>query len=90
MDDEILKKFAYVISSKHRVRVMNGFNGNVYTPTEMSREIGIKPKYVSHALQELKGKELVECINDEYRKGRIYRLTNDGEEVMKVLEEFKE
>ena len=36
-------------------------------------------------LSELKAHELVECINPEVRKGRLYRLTDKGEEVVKNL-----
>ncbi|WP_407424039.1 winged helix-turn-helix domain-containing protein [Methanobrevibacter sp.] len=86
MDDELLKKYAYVISSTHRVRVMNGLDGDVITPTQISKKVGLEPKYVSKVLRELKEKELVECINEEYRKGRLYRLTDGGEGVMELLE----
>ena len=34
---------------------------------------------------ELKAHELVECINPEVRKGRLYRLTDKGEEVTKNI-----
>lgn len=85
MDDELLKKYAYVISSTHRVKVMNGLNGDIITPTQISKKIGLESKYVSKVLRELKEKGLAECINEEYRKGRLYRLTSDGEGVMKIL-----
>ena len=39
----------------------------------------------SKVLAELKAYELVECINPEVRKGRLYRLTDKGEEVVKNL-----
>lgn len=39
----------------------------------------------SKVLAELKAYELVECINPEVRKGRLYRLTDKGEEVTKNI-----
>jgi hypothetical protein len=38
-------------------------------------------------LGELKNAGIAECINEEYRKGRLYRLTSLGEEIAKNLEE---
>jgi polyphosphate kinase len=37
-------------------------------------------------LVELKAHELVECINPEVRKGRLYRLTDKGDEIVKNLD----
>ena len=88
MDDELLKKYAYVISSTHRVSVIEGLNGDVITPTQISTKIGLESKFVSKALRELKEKGLVECINEEYRKGRLYRLTADGEGVIELIDKY--
>lgn len=41
--------------------------------------------YISKVLAELKAHELVECINSEVRKGRLYRLTDKGDELVKNL-----
>lgn len=42
-------------------------------------------RYISKVLAELKAHELVECINPEVRKGRLYRLTDKGDELVKNL-----
>ena len=39
---------------------------------------------------ELKSKEIVECINEEARKGRLYRLTDTGKEVLESINEKEE
>jgi DNA-binding PadR family transcriptional regulator len=41
---------------------------------------------ITKVLAELKAHELVECINPEVRKGRLYRLTDKGDDVVKNLE----
>jgi DNA-binding PadR family transcriptional regulator len=46
------------------------------------RKLGL---YISKVLAELKAHELVECINPEVRKGRLYRLTDKGDELVKNL-----
>ena len=37
-------------------------------------------------LPQVKAHELVECINPEVRKGRLYRLTDKSDEIVKNLE----
>ena len=88
MDDELLRKYAYVISSTYRVRVIEGLDGEVLIPSKISKKIDLESKFVSKALRELKDKGLVECVNEEYRKGRLYRLTSEGEGVIELLEKY--
>ena len=38
------------------------------------------------SLKELKEAEVVECINEEARKGRLYRLTDWGDKIAEKLE----
>ena len=47
-------------------------------------------KLVSKVLSELKSKEIVECINEEARKGRLYRLTDTGKDVLETIKEKEE
>ena len=54
-------------------------------PKEIAERSGIKVNHVSKVLSELKSKELIECINPEVRKGRLYRLTDWGDEIANNL-----
>ncbi len=54
-------------------------------PTAIAKDSGIRTNHISKVLSELKAHELVECINPEVRKGRLYRLTNKGEKIIKEL-----
>lgn len=55
-------------------------------PSAIARDSGIRTNHISKVLSELKAHELVECINPEVRKGRLYRLIDTGEDVVKNLE----
>jgi predicted transcriptional regulator len=55
-------------------------------PSQIAKNSGIRTNHISKVLFELKSHELVECINPEVRKGRLYRLTETGEDVVKNLE----
>ena len=65
---------------------MKALEGEVKIPSNIARDSGIRTNHISKVLGELKNHELVECINPEVRKGRLYRLTETGEEVVKNLE----
>lgn len=54
-------------------------------PTEIAKRSDIKTNHVSKVLSELRNKELIELINPEIKKGRLYRLTDDGNVIISIL-----
>ena len=85
LSDEMLKEMSYVKISKYREKVMKTLEGEVKIPTTIAKDSGIRTNHISKVLSELKAHELVECINPEARKGRLYRLTDKGEEITKNI-----
>ena len=57
----------------------------IKTPSEMSKLTEIRLNHISKSLKELKENGLVECLNEESRKGRLYKLTKLGVEVLNEL-----
>ena len=86
LTDEILTEISYVQMSKYRIKVMKSLDGDVKIPSVISKDSGIKTNHISKILSELKAHELVECINPEVRKGRLYRLSDKGDIIIKNLE----
>ena len=86
LSDEMLTEISYVNISKYRTKVMKSLEGEVLIPTQIAENSGIRTNHISKVLSELKAHELVECINPEARKGRLYRLTEKGEEIVENLE----
>ena len=85
LSDEMLTEISYVQISKYRAKVMKSLEGDVKIPTVIAKDSEIRPNHISKVLAELKAHELVECINPEVRKGRLYRLTDKGDEIVKNL-----
>ena len=83
MDEKLLK---YVNNSSYRVKVLKALGTDVKIPTQIASDSGILPNHISNVLRQLKEKEIVECINPEVRKGRLYRLSDNGLDVLKGLE----
>ena len=73
------------IIEQHKAKT-TGKNDDVKTPTKIAEEAGILPNHISKVLRELKETGMVECINEEARKRRLYRLTAVGEEVVEKLD----
>ncbi len=89
-EDELLKLTSYVQISKYREKTVKSIGEKVKIPTNIAKDSGIRTNHISKVLSELKGKDIVECINEEDRKGRLYRLTPTGKEVLEQIQEDEE
>ena len=86
MDDETLKVYGYVISSSYRERSVKSLKDSNKIPTDLAEDIGVRTNHISNVLRELKECGVAECINEEKRKNRVYRLTPMGEDVAKLID----
>ena len=72
----------YVKRSQYRSKILKSLVDDAKMPSQIARDTGIVQNHISNSLRQLKEHELVECINPEVRKGRLYRLTENGEEIV--------
>ena len=86
LSDEMLAEISYVKISTYRTKAMKALEDEVKIPSVIAKDSGIRTNHISKVLSELKAHELVECINPEVRKGRLYRLTKKGNEILDDLE----
>ena len=82
LSDEMLKEVGYIQVSSYRTKVMKSLDGEVRMPSQIAKDTNIIQNHLSNTLKQLKEHELVECINPEVRKGRLYRLTEKGEKIL--------
>ena len=71
----------YVKKSQYRSKILKSLEDDVKMPSQIAKDTGIVQNHISNSLRQLKEHELVECINPEVRKGRLYRLTDKGEKM---------
>lgn len=77
----------WVISSEYRMQVMNLLAEGPNVPSKMAEETGINLSHISRTLTDLKEKDLVELMVEEDRKkGRLYKLTDKGESTWESAE----
>ena len=72
----------YIEKSQYRSKVLKTLANNAKMPSQIAKDTGIVQNHISNTLRQLKDHDLVECINPEVRKGRLYRLTDNGEEIV--------
>lgn len=65
---------------------MKSLDGDVKIPSEIANDTEIFQKHISNALRQLKEHELIDCINPEVKKGRLYHHTDKGNLIVKNLE----
>lgn len=88
--DEKLGLAAYVITSSYRERALTVLHNNEnMTPKYIAKHCNVRGNHISKTLTELKDKQLVVCINEEAHKGRVYKLTELGEEIYQILPSLK-
>lgn len=64
----------YVRNSGYRTRVVKSLNGSIKIPSEIAEDAEIFNNHISKTLRQLKERGLVECVNPEAKRGRLYRL----------------
>lgn len=83
--DKIIRLASYIDSSSHRSLVFNDISNSIKTPKTIALETGLRPNYVSKVLRDFKARDIVVCINEEARKGKLYELTELGLKIFSYL-----
>ena len=84
MDDEHL--IVYINRSSYRVKIVQSLGRGYKIPTNIATDTGLLRNHISYVLSALARVGVVECVNPEYKKGRIYRLTKKGFEILDDVE----
>lgn len=84
MSNEI-NTLSFIKSSKNRTKIILSINNDIKIPSEISKDTNIRLNYVSALLLELKEAGIVTCLNEESKKGRLYKLTKEGKHAIKTI-----
>lgn len=79
--------YGKVVASQYRQLVINSLEEHPKTPTQVAQDIEKHQSHVSKTIQELASYGLVKCLNPEAKKGRLYRLTTQGEDLHSRLKD---
>ena len=84
-NDEIFQLVGYVMASEYRTNILKSIGDGIKIPSAIAEDIGLRTNHVSNVLKNLKENNLVVCLNEEARKGRLYKNTDLGIEILKFL-----
>lgn len=85
-EDKLYKILGYVKVSPYRTNTLKALRNTLKMPSEIAREINLSTSQVSAALADLKKENIVICVNEEVRKGRLYKCSELGLEIIKLLD----
>ena len=86
-EKEIWELIGYVKISPIRMKTLKSLKTEFLMPSEIARTTGLRTTQISNALSDLKEKNLVICMNETAKKGRIYQNTPLGLEILKRIEQ---
>ena len=66
-------------------KVLRSLNNSIKMPSKISKDTEISIHHVSRYLKQLKEKQLVICLNEDYKQGRLYKITKLGKEVLEHI-----
>lgn len=78
--------YGWVQSSEYRSDVLRSLAEKPKIPSQIAEENGYYLSHVSNTLSEMGERNLVSCLTPESNKGRVYRLTEKGQEVYEEME----
>ena len=85
MSNDIYELAGYVMASEYRRLVLTSVYKHMNIPSNIALDVDLRTNHVSNVLKELKDKGLVECLNENAKKGRLYKITDLGTEVIKSI-----
>ncbi|OGI11739.1 hypothetical protein A3K64_00115 [Candidatus Micrarchaeota archaeon RBG_16_36_9] len=73
-----------ISASGHKTKILSVLN-KPKTPKQISTETNLYLSHVSKGLKDLSDIGLVNCLTPELRKGKLYALTEKGNEIFQTL-----
>jgi predicted transcriptional regulator len=87
MDKQMIKGISLLKNSNYRKKILETLSHfNYLTPSEISENTKIRLNHVSNFLSNLKEFNLIICLNENEKRGRLYQITTLGKKVIKEIE----
>lgn len=84
MEKQVIKGISLLKNSEYRRKILESLStANYLTPSEIAGKTKIRLNHISNFLKDLKENELVVCLNEEEKRGRLYKITELGKKVIK-------
>ncbi len=84
-EKDIFKLVGYVVASDYRSKIIKCIGTDIKIPSVIAEDVGLRTNHVSNVLKDLKNEGIVICLNEDAKKGRLYKNTELGLEILKYL-----
>jgi DNA-binding MarR family transcriptional regulator len=85
MDKDMVSILGYIKTSEYRKKTLLELTKGYRIPSEIAKATDIRVTHISRTLKHLKEKGLVKCLNEEDKRGRVYKLTEKGNKIVENL-----
>lgn len=86
MEKDIIEGLKLLKASEKREKILRLLgSGKILTPTEIAQQTDVIVNHVSIVLREFKDNNLIICLNEEDKKGRLYQITKKGKKVLELI-----
>ena len=89
MEQEKIDKLGFVRASRYRNNIILFVGNSVKKPSEIANSVDLSDKNISRYLKDLKEKNLIVCLNENAKMGRLYKLTDEGRGLLECLSPMK-
>jgi len=81
-------KAGWVIRSENRQKVLKLLDVPL-TPSHIAKKLKMSLTHASKVVRELENKKLIKCLNEEFKVGRIYKRTKEGNEILNYVKKIE-
>ena len=85
MEKNLLDAYSSIISSEVKIGIVLVLHNKTLTPKRISQLTNKRINHISTYLTQLKKNNTVICLNEEVKKGRLYKLTDLGNKIAAEL-----
>jgi len=85
MDEEIINLLSFVKSSIYREEIIKYLGKETKMPSEIAKDLKISNTHTSKHLKSLKKRKIIVCLNEDAKRGRLYRNTKIGVELLNYV-----
>ncbi len=79
----------WIIRSENRITVLTRLYIPL-TPSHIAKKLQMSITHASKIIRELEKKGLIICLNDKDKRGRIYKRTKNGNEILKYVKKIEQ
>ncbi|WP_296857106.1 winged helix-turn-helix domain-containing protein [uncultured Methanobrevibacter sp.] len=86
MQSKNYNTIGFIRASQYRGEILKILSEDMKLPSEIAYDLKIRVSTVSNTLNDLKKYELIRCLNENAKKGRLYEITPYGEDILNYID----